>query len=304
LSKALDKLIQAFKPEAPLWACEFTSRHVIVAGVHKKRGRIEGKLALDLHPGSFAGSLDEPNVLNLEAVGSVTRDALNRAAFQGSEIGVVIPDSAARIAFLNAENLPADPKEQLTFVRWKLKKTVPFDVDSAQIAFKPVGRHAGNGAAKGGVDLLVALSPRAIVQQYETLMEDLNLHAGFIVPSTLAALNLFNPPAEDSLFVKVAPDCVTTSIFQRQRMTFYRRVTDMTLYDAVFPTILYYQDKLGGASIRDVTVCNAAEADSSRQIAELEHKLQIRTQRLDPKNTDDLFKPALGAVHLLWKNLI
>jgi type IV pilus assembly protein PilM len=235
------------------------------------------------------------------------REALNKASFHGSEIGVVIPDEAARIAFLSADNLPKDPKEQLAFIRWKLRKTVPFDVDSAQIAFRVLGPHKGT-AAKSGVDLGIVMSPRAVVQEYEKLMESLELHAGLVIPSTLAALNIYTPPAEDALFVKVAPDCVTTTVFQGGRMTFYRRVGEASLYDAVYPTILYYQDKLGGSEIRHLTVCGypdgAGDGVGSLKppLRELEEKLKVPARPLGTRNVEDIFKPALGTVQMTWQS--
>src|SRR5262249_32738908 len=144
-----------------------------------------------------------------------------------------------------------NPEEQRTFIRWKLKKSIPFDVDTAQVAYRILGPHR----AGTGVDILVALSPRSTVREYEMLFDDLDIHAGMVLPSTLAALNVFPPPAGDALFVKISPDCVTTTVFQDRRVQFYRRVTDVSLYDAVYPTVLYYQDKLGGQSLQQLYVC-------------------------------------------------
>src|SRR5262249_18948898 len=166
---------------------------------------------------------------------------LSEAGFAGSEIVLVVPDDAVRIAFLTAENRSKNSEDQQTFIRWKLKKTIPFDVDSAQIAYRVLGSRHGNS----GVDILVALSPRSVVQEYEKLFEDLDVHAGMVVPSTLAALNLLNSPAGDNLVLKVAPDCVTTTIFKDNAIQFYRRIADApSLYDAAYPTVMYYQDKL------------------------------------------------------------
>ena len=208
-------------------------------------------------------------------------------------MAVVVPDDTARIAFLTAENRSKNREDQQTFIRWKLKKTVPFDVDSAQVAYRILGPRRGGG----GVDILVALSPRTIVEEYETLFDSMGIHAGMVLPSTLAALNLFNAPAEDALFVKIAPDCVTTTVFQDRRVQFYRRVTDVSLYDAVYPTIMYYQDKLGGQAIQHFYVCGY-DSDLNWALAEVQEKLALPAQYLDPLHIDDIFKPALGAIHL------
>ena len=118
-----------------------------------------------------------------------------------------------------------------------------------------------------------------------------------ILPSTLAALNLFTAPASDALFVKIAPDCVTTTVFQGRRVQFYRRVTDVSLYDAVYPTVLYYQDKLGGTTFERLFVCGY-DADLQRSLDDVQEKLGLAAERIGPESVEDIYKPALGAIHL------
>ncbi len=292
MSKTLiDKIVEAVRAQVPLWACELTSRHVIVAGVSKQRNRVKARLASELRAQSVTGSLTDSNIADKEATRAAVLQALNEAGFEGSEIAVIIPDDAVRIGFLTVEKLSKDLEEQQTFIRWKFKKSVPFDVDSAQIAFRIVGTRTD-----GSADMLVTLSPRAVIQEYENLFDSMDIHAGFVLPSTLAALNLFTPPPADSLFVKIAPDCITTTIFQHGRMQFYRRVVDRSPYEAAYPTVMYYQDKLGGKAFGQLVVCSY-DSDVRGSIDELQLKLDLRAEHLEPKAIEDIFKPALGGVH-------
>ena len=277
----VETITEVFKPQAPLWACELTSTHAILAGVNSRRNRISQKCVAGL-PGT-----------EVAAARPIVRSLLSQVGFRGSELAVVVPDSTARIAFLTAENLPKNPEERRTFIRWKLKKSIPFDVDMAQVAYRILGPHR----AGTGLDVLVALSPRSVVQEYETLFDALDIHAGMVLPSTLAALNVFVPPAGDALFVKIAPDCITTTVFQNRRVQFYRRVTDVSLYDAVYPTVLYYQDKLGGSAFQQLYVCGY-DQDVRMELEEIQRKLGLSAQRLEPKVIEDIYKPAFGAIHL------
>ena len=292
----IEKVTEVFKPQVPLLGCEMTSKHVIVAGLAKNRHQIATKAVSELPAGSIVASQGETNVRNLNATQSLLRDMLRQAGMKGTEIAVVVPDDTARITFLTADKLSKNTQEQRDFIRWKLKKTVPFDVDNAQVAFQVLGPHS-SGA---GVDMLVALSPRSVMEEYENLFDAMDLHAGLVMPSTLAALNLFDPPVRDTLFLKVAPDCITTTVFQNQRIQFYRRVTDVSLYDAVYPTVMYYQDKLGGKAIEQLFVCGY-DTDIRTQLDEVQEKLGVQARRLEPTSVDDIFKPALGAVHLTVK---
>ena len=287
----LDRIVEVVQAQVPLWACELTSRHVIVAGVTKQRNKVKARLATELKAQSVTGSLTETNIANKEATRASVLGALNEAGFEGSEIAVIVPDDAVRIGFLTVEKLSKDPEVQQTFIRWKFKKSVPFDVESAQIAFRILGTRAD-----GSADMLVTLSPRAVIQEYENLFDSMDIHAGFVIPSTLAALNLFIPPPADSLFIKIAPDCITTTIFQHGRMQFYRRVVDGSAYEAAYPTVMYYQDKLGGKALGQLVVCSY-DSDVRASIEELQAKLDLRAEHLEPKTIDDIFKPALGGVH-------
>jgi hypothetical protein len=283
LNKGLvETVTDFFKPQVPLWSCELTTRHVIIAGVNPRRNKISDKFAAELSAGK-----------DVKDARPLVQALLSEVKFKGSEIAVVVPDSTARIAFMTAENPSNNPEEQQTFIRWKLKKSIPFDVDTAQVAYRILGPHRGGP----GVDMLVALSPRAVVREYEALFDALDIHAGMVLPSTLAALNLVTPPSGDGLFVKVAPDCVTTTVFQSRRIQFYRRVTDASLYDAVYPTVLYYQDKLGGNALQHLYVCGY-DGDLQMSLEEIQMKLGLSAQRLEPKTVDDIYKPALGAIQL------
>lgn len=300
MSKGLvEAITEVFKPQVPLVACELTTKHVIVAGAGKHRNQIAAKAVTELASGVIVASQSETNIRNIDQARSAVREMLGQTGMKGSEIAVVVPDDTARITFLTADKTARNPEEQRTFIRWKLKKTVPFDVDTAQVAFRVLGPHASGG----GVDMLVALSPRGVVQEFENLFDSMDLHAGFVLPSTLAALNLFDPPVQDTLFLKAAPDCITTTVFQNKRIQFYRRVAEVSLYDAVYPTVMYYQDKLGGKAIEQLFVCGC-EGGMQSELGEVQEKLALQARRLEPGSVDDIFKPALGAVHFLPGRLI
>jgi hypothetical protein len=54
-----------FGSPRPLWACEFTARHVIVTGVDSSRKKIVGKVVEALPDGALVGSLAERNLVDV-----------------------------------------------------------------------------------------------------------------------------------------------------------------------------------------------------------------------------------------------
>src|SRR5712672_1329677 len=48
---------------------------------------------------------------------------------------LILPDYAARVTVLDFDSLPSDEEEQLPLVRFRVKKTIPFDIDSAALSY-------------------------------------------------------------------------------------------------------------------------------------------------------------------------
>ena len=272
-----------------------------MAGVTSSRKKIAAKGVATLSPEALSGSLLDRNIAAHDVVSELLHEIIRETSFKGHEIGVVIPDESARISFVTTEALPGSEEERTAFIRWKLKKTVPFEIDTAQIAYKVMA--ARTSGDNRGTDLLVALSPRSVIEEYEHLMDGMGLEAGFVIPSSLAALNLFAVPPGDVLFLKIAPGCIATTIFRNGQAEFYRKVAETPLFDAIYPTLMYYQDKLSGSGLTGVTVCGY-DTDLSDDLQELQERLSVPVQKLGPRSVDDIFKPVLGAVDVVWANLI
>ena len=46
------------------------------------------------------------------------------------------------------------------------------------------------------------------------------------------------------------------------------------------------------------------DSDLRSQLQEIQDKLGLAAQRIDPKSVDDIYKPVLGSMHLSCQNLI
>ena len=288
-NRFLKGVVEFFGPDMPRWGCELTPSHVIVVETSPDRQHVVSQAAVPLPPGALVGDLKAANVLDQAVVQDALQRALSVAGFSGSELALVIPDDAVRITVLNVDSLPAAHAERQEYIRWKLRKSVPFQIESAQVACQELGEN-------GTVELLVALTPLVVTEGYERMMESIGLHAGILSPSTAAALNLIDSSEGDVLFVKVSPQSVTTSILVDGRLRFYRKLPSQSLYDAVYPTFMYYQDKLKGQVPRELVLCGrTADREEEREVA---NQLAVPVRRLHSSELDDLYKPALGALQL------
>ena len=71
-------------------------------------------------------------------------------------------------------------------MRFRLKRSVPFDVESAALSYYAQRERA----TARRVDVVVAMAPLEIVARYETPFRPAGLHPGLVTTSALAALEL------------------------------------------------------------------------------------------------------------------
>jgi type IV pilus assembly protein PilM len=276
-----------FGPDLPVWACELTPQRAVVVRSADNRRSLRASAARELEPGALVPRLRDVNILDSTAVRSAVGKALEQSGFFGSEIVLVVPDDAVRVALVDVESFPSAESEQLAFVRWKFRKSVPFDVNTARVSWEKL---SGDGVNR----LLAALAPESVIRQYEEIVESFGLHAGRVVGSTLGALGLVPSSRGDVMFINKSDAAITTSVLSDGRIRFYRKVPAQSVYDAAYPTFVYYQDKLGGSELTGLIWCGGAIDDAEQ--AELERGLGRRIEALLSGDVEDTYKPALGAL--------
>jgi type IV pilus assembly protein PilM len=157
---------------------------------------------------------------------------------------VILPDYCARVAVLDFDTFPSDLQEQQALVRFRLKKSVPFEVDSAVVSY------IEQPPAGAKVEILAAVISSDIVIQYEAPFRAAGFHPGLITTSSLAALNLFAPDGI-TLLVKLSGRVLSVLVLQESAVNLARciemeggRLEDIE--SVLHPTIAYVEDELKG----------------------------------------------------------
>ena len=111
-------------------------------------------------------------------------NACNKLRAKDEEVALLLPDPVIRVFVQHFEQFPRSPEEALPMLRWKLRKSVPFEVDETLISYM---RQAPR---EGGVDVVTALARLRIIREYEGLAEAAGLFPGVVLSSSLAAITL------------------------------------------------------------------------------------------------------------------
>jgi type IV pilus assembly protein PilM len=194
-----------------------------------------------LEPGVIVPSPMSDNVLKADALSDKVRALAGTAT--GRKRGravLILPDFCARVAVLEFDSLPADPKEQLALVRFRMKRSVPFDVESAVVSFHPQG-------TKGkGVEVVVVAAALEIVARYEAPFRVAGLHPGLVTTSGIAMIDLERRP-EISVLVRMSGRVLTILVLNSGVVKLVRTVelADLSheeILGVLFPTMAFIED--------------------------------------------------------------
>ena len=209
--------------------------------------RIGAKTELDfrpLAPGVLSVSPLKENVLDSAAfTNAVKALATAHAARKGKDATLILPDFSARTTVLDFDTFPADPEEQLALIRFRLKRSVPFDVESAAVSYM-----AQQGPKR--VDVIVVMAPSEIVAHFEAPFRAAGLNPGLVTTSSLAALELA-PEGGLTMVAKLTGRSLTLLVRDKATLKLVRclelptsELEDITA--VLVPTFVYMEDNLGG----------------------------------------------------------
>ena len=222
-------------------ACEIAGDRVL-AGRVSDRGNTVECASYELRAGIVVPDLTELNIRDRTTVFQTVRDALDSVAGRSREVVAVLPDAAVRVVLLDFEALPSNRQEAEAVVRFRLKKSLPFDVDKAKVSYHA---HASNG----GVRAVAAVALNTIIEEYESVIREAGYVPGVVLPSMLAALGSAQAD-RPTLVVKVDERTTSIAILDRHQVLLFRTlenlqgsaVTGERLAEDVYPSLVFFQD--------------------------------------------------------------
>lgn len=216
----------------------------IAAARWSRTGSLDGYAVEALPVGALVPSAVEANIVNGAAVKAAVANVCDRLRSRDEDVAMILPDTVIRVFVQHFEEFPRSAAEAVPMLRWKLKKSVPFEADETLISYM---RQAPREA---GVDVVTALARLRIIREYESLVEGIGLHPGVVLSSSLAAISLLEDE-KPTLLARVSGSTLTTAIVRRGVLCGYRctelpaqgaNLTPQMLLEEVFPVAAYYQD--------------------------------------------------------------
>lgn len=239
-------------PHPPL-AIEIASDRIAVAR-WTRHGSLDEFAVESLPPRAIVPSAVEANVVNSAAVKFAMAKACDRIRAKDEDAALILPDPVIRVFVQHFEEFPRSSQEAIPLLRWKLKKSVPFEADETIISFMR------QTPREPGVDVVTALARLRVIREYETVAEGVGLYPGVLLSSSLAAISLLDDE-KPTLLARISGSALTTAIVRTGTLCGYRctelpatgaGLTPQMLLEEIFPVAAYYQDTWheGIASVR------------------------------------------------------
>jgi len=267
----------------PTLACEIAPDRVIAARASDSGQVLELCSTSELAPGCVVPDLTENNLREPRSVVTALREALESVGGRSHDVVAILPDAAVRVVLLDFETLPAKRQEAESVVRFRLRKSLPFDVDKAKVSYQAQSSPAG-------MRVVAAVALNSVVEDYEAAFVEAGFSPGVVLPSMLAALG--GAPAEHAtLVVKVDVRTTSIAILDNQQLLLFRTlentrgvaISGEQLAEDVYPSVVFFQDtystnigQIFVAGVSDMAAASPAlHAQTGAEVRELVKASQL-----------------------------
>jgi type IV pilus assembly protein PilM len=231
---AFNKIFAFLQDPPPEFAFEIAADGIAVSRTRPPATTQHAALAA----GVIEPSPVKENVLDPAAFSAAIRNLLPPGGgSRRKRAALILPDNAVRIAVLDFDTLPEKEEERRSLINFRLRKSVPFDIDEAALSYFPQ-------VAKS---VVVTLAPAEIIAHYEAPFRAAGFHPGLVTVSSLAMLELL--PAKGSLLMAHRSPGTLTIVAMNDGIVTIARSLELASIEevsaALYPTMAYIEDQSG-----------------------------------------------------------
>ena len=252
-----DKLSQLIADPPPAYFFELSEAGIAHSVLEKS-----GALNVQFHPleagvlsvSPLHDNVQQPEILAARVAGLIPANGGRKRR----RAALILPDYVARIAVLDFDAFPSDAAEQLSLVRFRIKKSVPFDIESAAVSY-----HVQPARGRGKIDVVAAVVAREIVVRYEAPFRAANYVPGLVTTSSLAALNLMRAEGI-AVLAKLSGHALSVMVLDGTALRLARcveleEIAKEEMLAVLYPTLAYIEDEMASRAGK-LLLCGFGEA--------------------------------------------
>ncbi len=230
----------------------------------------------------LSASPSAPNLLKRQLYSNALPRLTPANIAKRSAAALVIPDYAVRMAILDFQEFPSGEAERAALIRFRLRKSVPFHIDEAQLSYSIQRQEPKR------LEVLAVSIARPILDEYEALFVEAGYRLGVVTPSCLSVLSLCDSKNSGlSLLIKASWAAMSAVLFEQGHVRLVRCLDlsrselgggetdeEQPEGDVILPLLqqmlAYAEDQLG-QSVGQLLLCGfGPETDTVGRLAEKE----------------------------------
>ncbi len=244
------------KKAVGLELCAGMANMCLLSGA-KDKLRLDAWASVPISQEMVRFSSREPNVLNPALFVEQIKKAHLPLLAKTRRVALSLPDSCGRIFLMDLDERFKNHEEGLNIIRWKLKKTLPFDSTDTTLDYQVLCERD-----TGEISLLVSLMALPVVTQYEELLVEAGLEPQLV---DFTSFNLYSAYssrielAENAACVLFHSGVITLLIFYDGLLEFYRSkemasgpLDAARIYREISSSLVLYREKFAGRVISDL----------------------------------------------------
>jgi type IV pilus assembly protein PilM len=282
----------------PHIACEVTQHGVAAARSEGKSHTIEAMHSSTLAAGILTPALNAQNVQDARALSAAIEQALSTVGGRGQEVIAVLPDSAVRVTILDFDSLPERHQEADAAIRFRLRKSLPFDIEKAALSFDAQ-------ATSQGMHVAASIVLRSVLEEYESAFRDAGCSPGVVLPSSLGALGAVDENGP-TMLLKVGHDVTSVAVVNEGQLLLFRilegtgtgALSAARMADDIYPSLVYFQDNYG-VSVDQLLVSGVHELNEFTPTLKAQTGINVRELIESSGLARDLRNDFAGAIGAL-----
>lgn len=274
----LDSITRVWEDPPPAFAFELSEAGIAYTG-SIKQPEIRFR---EFETGTISVSPARDNILQPEIFAAqVSALFPNGGRGKRRPATLILPDHSARVQVLDFDSFPSGTDEQLALIRFRVKKSVPFDIDSAAVSY-----YVQPAAGGKKIEVVAAVISLEIVARYESAFRSAGFVPGFVTTSAVAAVNLM-PASGLNTLVKLSGRVLSVLATDGPRLKLVRTVEldeidGDEILGVLHPTLAFMEDEMA-SRVSKVYLCGFG-ALAQRWAAEWEQELSAPVDLLHSKH--------------------
>jgi type IV pilus assembly protein PilM len=259
----------------PHIACEVTAQGVAAVRSEGKPSTIGAMHSRALAAGVLTPALNAPNVQDMRALSDAIEEALSTVGGNNQDVIAILPDSAVRVTLLDFDSLPERHLEAEAAVRFRLRKSLPFDIEKAALSFDAQ-------QTPQGLHVAASIVLRSVLEEYESAFRAAGCSPGVVLPSSLGALGAVDEE-RPTMLLKVAQDATSVAVVKDGQLLLFRILegagsgapTAERMADDLYPSLVYFQDNYG-MSVEQVLVSGVPDVGEFSRVLKAQTGVDVK----------------------------